>query len=100
MRCREVDHEEFTKKKVVIVREREEEGLLMALHDVERKFLGIGVLREIHYKRKVMKIYTPVSKDISIVAIGKAKLDKNLKEIPPAFSKENQLNSTTSNKLF
>lgn len=92
--------EEFTKKKVVVVRKGEEEGLLMALYDAERKFLGIGVLREIHYRRKVMKIYTPVSKDISIVAIGKLKLDKNLKEIPPAFAEENQLNSTTFKRLF
>lgn len=92
--------EEFTKKKVVVVRKGEEEGLLMALYDAERKFLGIGVLLEIHYRRKVMKIYTPVSKDVSIVAIGKVKLDKNLKEIPPAFTEENQSNSTTFKRLF
>lgn len=92
--------EEFTKKKVVIIRKGEEEGLLMALYNAERKFLGIGVLREIHYRRKVMKIYTPVSKDISIVAIGKVKLGRNLKEIPPAFAEENQLNSTTFKRLF
>jgi polynucleotide 5'-kinase involved in rRNA processing len=81
--------EEFTKKKVVVVRKGEEQGLLMALYDAERKFLGIGVLREIDYRRRVMKVYTPVSKDVSIVATGIVKLDKNLREIP-VFAEENQ----------
>jgi polynucleotide 5'-hydroxyl-kinase GRC3/NOL9 len=81
--------EEFTKKKIVILRKGEEEGLLMALFNGERKFLGIGVLYEIDYARKTFKIFTPVSKDISIVTLGKVKLDKNLKEIP-LLVKENQ----------
>jgi polynucleotide 5'-hydroxyl-kinase GRC3/NOL9 len=79
--------EEFTKKKVVVVRKGEEQGLLMALYDAERKFLGIGVLREIDYRRRVMKVYTPISKDVSIVATGMVKLDKNLREIP-VFAEE------------
>ncbi|MGC9345743.1 MAG: hypothetical protein ACP5ER_02995, partial [Candidatus Bathyarchaeales archaeon] len=81
--------EELTKKKVVVIRKGEEQGVLMALYDAERNFLGIGVLREIDYRRKVMKIYTPVSKNISVVAIGRVKLDKNLREIP-GFAEENQ----------
>ena len=74
--------EEFTKKKFVIHRKGEEEGLLMALYSAERKFLGIGILNEIDYMRKTLKIFTPVSKEISIVSLGKVKLDKNLKETP------------------
>jgi len=74
--------EEVTKKKVVVVRKGEEEGLLMALYDDERNFLGIGSLREIDYRRNTMKIYTPVSNRISIVAVGRVKLDENLKETP------------------
>ena len=74
--------EEFTRKKVVIRRKGEEEGLLMALYNAERKFLGIGVLNEIDYTRKTLKIFTPVSKEISIVSLGKVKLDKNLRETP------------------
>jgi len=73
---------EFTEKEVVIVRKGEEEGLLLALYNVRRKFLGIGVLREIDYARKTLKIFTPVSKEISIVSLGRVKLDKNLREIP------------------
>lgn len=80
---------EFTKKKVVVVRKGEEQGLLAALYDAERKFLGIGVLREIDYRRKVMKVYTPTSKEVSIVATGRIKLDKDLREIP-IFVEEKQ----------
>jgi polynucleotide 5'-hydroxyl-kinase GRC3/NOL9 len=81
--------EEFTKKKIVILRKGEEEGLLMALYNAKKKFLGIGTLREIDYARKTLKIFTPVSKEISIVSLGKVKLDKNLKELP-VLAEENQ----------
>ncbi|MEM2937072.1 MAG: Clp1/GlmU family protein [Candidatus Bathyarchaeia archaeon] len=74
---------EFTNKQVTITFKGDEKGLLAALYDNEKKFLGIGVLREINYTRKIMKIYTPVSSVISTVIIGKVRLDKNLKEIPP-----------------
>jgi len=91
--------EEFTKKKVVLIHKGEEEGLLVALYDVERKFLGIGVLNEVDYTRKTLKIFTPVSEKISIVAVGRVKLDKNLKETP-AFVEENQTDFTMFRKLF
>ena len=74
--------EELTKKKIIVVRKGEEQGSLLALYNGKRKFLGIGILREIDYRRKTMKIYTPVSDKVSTVSVGKVKLDKNLKEIP------------------
>lgn len=82
--------EEITDKRVVVVHKGEEEGLLLALYDAERKFLGIGSLREIDFRRKVMKIYTPVSEKISIVTVGRLKLDENLRETPIS-TEENQL---------
>ena len=91
--------EEFAKKKIVVTRKGEEEDILIALYNVERKFLGIGVLKEVDYARKTLKILTPVAKEISIVALGKVKLDKNLKEIP-AFTEENQSEFATIRKLF
>jgi polynucleotide 5'-hydroxyl-kinase GRC3/NOL9 len=74
--------EESTGKKVMITRKGEEEGLLTGLYDPQRKFLGIGIMQEIDFKRKVLKILTPVSGEISTVFVGKVKLDKNLREIP------------------
>jgi polynucleotide 5'-hydroxyl-kinase GRC3/NOL9 len=91
--------EEFAKKKIVVTRKGEEESLLMALYNTEKKFLGIGILKEVDYVRKMLKIFTPVSKEISIVALGKVKLDKNLKEIL-AFAEENKSDSAVIRKPF
>jgi polynucleotide 5'-hydroxyl-kinase GRC3/NOL9 len=84
--------ETFSKKKVVVVRKGEEEGLLAGVYDSNRKFLGVGVLMEIDYLRKNLKISTPVSEGICFMAFGKVRLDKNMKEItipeetPASFS--------------
>ena len=86
--------EEFMKKTVMIIRKGEEQGLLTALHDAEKRFLGIGVLREIDYIRNVMKVYTPVSEEVSVVAIGRVKVDKDLREIT-TFADEDKQNFTT-----
>jgi polynucleotide 5'-hydroxyl-kinase GRC3/NOL9 len=91
--------EEFTKKKVVVTHKGEEEGLLAALYNAERKFLGICVLQEIDYLRKTLKICTPVSGEISALALGKVKLDKNMKEIP-SIPGENNLDFSSFRKLF
>jgi polynucleotide 5'-kinase involved in rRNA processing len=69
------------------------------LHNAERKFLGIGVLQEVDYARKTLRILTPVSEEISVVALGKAKLDKNLKEIP-SLEEDNQSEFAALRKLF
>ena len=74
--------EEFAGKRVAVAFRGDEEGLLTALYNDEKKFLGIGILREINYRKKVMKIYTPASSGISKVIIGKVRLDRSLKEIP------------------
>ncbi|MEM2546888.1 MAG: Clp1/GlmU family protein, partial [Candidatus Bathyarchaeia archaeon] len=74
--------EETLGKKVVVSWKGDEEGLLTALYNGEGKFLGVGVLREIDYIRKVLKIFTPVSSGISTIVVGKVRLDKNLREVP------------------
>jgi polynucleotide 5'-hydroxyl-kinase GRC3/NOL9 len=88
--------EEFAKKKAIVIRKGEESGLLTALYDQKRKFLGIGILHEVDFVRKTLKIYTPVSENVSAVAFGKVKLDKNMKEIP-VFAEEEPLEPTTVN---
>jgi polynucleotide 5'-hydroxyl-kinase GRC3/NOL9 len=91
--------EEYAKKKVVVARKGEEEGLLAGMYDSKRKFLGVGVLQEIDYLRKSVKISTPVSRDICVLALGKIKLDKNMKEIP-TIEEENQIDFASFKKLF
>jgi polynucleotide 5'-hydroxyl-kinase GRC3/NOL9 len=73
--------EEKIGKEVKIIVEGEERGLLVALQNSTGKFLGIGILLEIDFKRKTMKVYTPVTRDIATVSIGQIKLDRNFKEI-------------------
>ncbi|MEM2202322.1 MAG: Clp1/GlmU family protein [Candidatus Bathyarchaeia archaeon] len=80
--------EEAIGKKVVITFRGDEKGLLLALYNDEKKFLGIGVLREIDYRRKVVKIFTPVSSGISTVIFGKVRLDENLKEVASPIIEE------------
>jgi polynucleotide 5'-hydroxyl-kinase GRC3/NOL9 len=58
------------------------EGLLLGLHDAQKKFLGIGVLQEIDSVRKVLKVHTSVAAEPSSVKVGKVRLDETLHEIP------------------
>lgn len=90
--------EEFTRKEIEIIRTGEEEGLVTALYGSGGKFLGIGVLLGIDYVRKALKIMTPVTEEISSVAIGKVRLDKNMKEIPSL--EEEPIDFTSLKKLF
>jgi len=75
------DLEQRLNKKVNVVREGDEEGLLVALHDAKGSFLGIGVVEEINYERRVVKVYTPVQEGVSSLHLGRIKLDKKGREI-------------------
>jgi polynucleotide 5'-hydroxyl-kinase GRC3/NOL9 len=73
-----------------VIRDGEEEGLLVGLHDDKEAFLGIGVLVGIDYRRRVMKVYTPVSQKVSTIRVGQIKLDKSGREIglSPVFTED------------
>jgi len=73
--------EQRLKKRVKVVREGDEEGLLVALHDADENFLGIGVLEAIDYERKVVKVFTPVGGNIASLHVGRIKLGKKGREI-------------------
>ena len=66
--------------KVILIREGDENGLLVALLGKEDMFLGIGVIREIDFRRKVLKIYTSALGKISSIIMGRYKLDENFRE--------------------
>ncbi|UCC58094.1 MAG: hypothetical protein JSW14_06990 [Candidatus Bathyarchaeum sp.] len=74
------DVEEYFGKKVKVIREGDEEGLLVGLKDEGDKFLGIGILHGVNYKRRNLKVYTPVSEKVAILCFGQIKLDKNCRE--------------------
>ncbi len=73
--------EKHFNKKVKVIREGDEEGLLVGLKDEEDNFLGIGILNGVDYKRKLLKVYTPVNEKVSALCFGQVKLDKNCREI-------------------
>jgi polynucleotide 5'-hydroxyl-kinase GRC3/NOL9 len=73
--------EESFGKRTKVIREGEEEGLLVGLQDELGKFLGIGILCGVDYKRRVMKVYTPVNENVSTIRFGQIKLDENGREI-------------------
>jgi polynucleotide 5'-hydroxyl-kinase GRC3/NOL9 len=65
-----------------LIGQGKEEGLLLGLYNDQRKFLGIGILREFDCRRKTLKVFTSVTAKPSNIVLGKARLDENLKEVP------------------
>jgi polynucleotide 5'-hydroxyl-kinase GRC3/NOL9 len=74
------DAEEYFGKKVKVIKDGDEEGLLVGLKDEEDQFLGIGILQGVDYKRKLLKVYTPVSEKVAILHFGQIKMNKNCRE--------------------
>ena len=72
---------EFIDKAIKVLWEGDEKGLLVGLLDNQNHFLGIGILDQVDYKRKILKIYTPVKMKISSLIFGHVKLNRNFQEI-------------------
>jgi polynucleotide 5'-hydroxyl-kinase GRC3/NOL9 len=83
--------EQYFGKRVKVILEGDETGLLVGLKDEEDKFLGIGILHEVDYKRKTLKIYTPVSEKPHTLCFGQIKLNKNFREIGLSTVYSNEL---------
>jgi len=73
--------EESLGKRVKVIKEGEEKGLLVGLQDERGKFLGIGILCGVDYKRRVLKVYTPINQNVSTIRFGQIKLDESGREI-------------------
>ena len=70
------------KENNALIWQRRAENLLVGLYDQKKKFLGIGILREVDYTRKAIKVFTAVEEKPAFVFFGKMRLDENLHEIP------------------
>jgi polynucleotide 5'-hydroxyl-kinase GRC3/NOL9 len=68
-------------KKVHVIIEGEEEGLLVGLLDPNRKFIGLGVLTGIDYERRTLKVLTPAKSQVAFVQFSQIKLDKYGREV-------------------
>ncbi|MEM2111112.1 MAG: Clp1/GlmU family protein [Candidatus Bathyarchaeia archaeon] len=62
-------------KRLTTLQERDVKGLLVGLENSNGKFLGIGTICNIDFKKGLMQIYTPISEAISKIHIGQIKLD-------------------------
>jgi polynucleotide 5'-hydroxyl-kinase GRC3/NOL9 len=80
-----VSHVTVEEKSVLSKSDGEERGFLLGLFDSQRRFLGIGVLREIDHSRKTLKVLTSVATKPAIIQVGKVRLDENFREIPDFF---------------
>ncbi|MBS7610835.1 hypothetical protein KEJ27_01275 [Candidatus Bathyarchaeota archaeon] len=58
-----------------------ERGLIVGLYDKEGKFIGIGVIEEIDYKRRILKIHTPCQQTVGMIKLGCIKLLESWKEV-------------------
>ena len=74
-------------KTALPARHDEEQGWLLGFYDAHRRFLGIGVLREVDSVRKTLKVLTSVSAKPASVVLGKVRLDENLREVAAFLGK-------------
>jgi polynucleotide 5'-kinase involved in rRNA processing len=84
---------------VGLIRQGEEEGLLLGLYDSQRKFLGIGILCKVNYVRKALKVLTSVSEKPLSIILGKVRLDENLKEVPTLWEEKGMVRQASLKKL-
>lgn len=61
--------------------EGDEKGVLVALLDNQREFHGLGILHDIDYQRRALRIYTPYRGKVAIIQFGKIKLNRYGTEI-------------------
>jgi polynucleotide 5'-hydroxyl-kinase GRC3/NOL9 len=88
--------EEITRKKIRLIHQGEEAGLLLGFCDGQKKFLGIGVLREVNYLKRKLKTLTSVSEKPSSIIFGRVWLDGNLREVPALWSEAQNIGQTNS----
>jgi polynucleotide 5'-hydroxyl-kinase GRC3/NOL9 len=80
LQCYPISQLSIEPKAVLPKNQEPDKGLLVGLY-LDRKFLGIGVLREINPARRVLKVQTAVSSTPSRIVIGKVVLNKKLQEV-------------------
>jgi len=73
--------EEVFKKKIKVMRKGNEKGMVVGLHDDVNNFLGLGVMYGFDYKRKIVKVLTSVTQEVTSIRVGNVKLDDAYREI-------------------
>lgn len=81
-KVRSLNYMEIQDRNMLPMEAGKEKGILVGLQDLKKRFLGIGIMLEYNRERRVMKVLTSVDSKISIVSVGRIKLDPELKELP------------------
>jgi len=69
-------------KKVNIIYEGFERGLLVGIWDKNGRFLGIGMISEIDYKNRQIRVLTNVEEEeVGMIQLGQIRIDESGKEI-------------------
>ena len=64
-------------KKVLVLKEGDEKGLLVSLESPSGKMLGIGTIYSVDFRNMIIKICTPVNGAVSKIKVGRIKLDRD-----------------------
>ncbi len=74
--------EEHVGKKVEVFRKGEEKNLLVALYGKDGRFLGIGTVVCLDYRKRAVRLFTPVEEDaIAKLCVGKIRVGRDGNEI-------------------
>lgn len=69
------------KEEVVAVIRGGEKGIMVGLLDRNGQLAGLGVLSEIDYETRSVKVLTPVEGEVSVIQVGQLKIDDEGREI-------------------
>ena len=74
--------EGYLGKKVEVFLKGEEKDLLIGLYDREGRFLGIGTVVCLDYRKRALRVFTPVEEDaVAKICVGKIRVDKDGNEL-------------------
>ena len=68
-------------KDIIVLQRGAERGTLVGLIGPDGRFKGLGVVKELDYEKGLIRILTPASDEVSLIAVGRIKLDEGLREI-------------------
>ena len=86
--------EEEVGKEVEIVMKGQEKNLLVSLHDEDGRFLGLGIIVCIDYRKRIIRIFTPADEDaVAKICVGRIRVgeDGNELEAPQLKSEGGQI---------
>ena len=74
--------EEYMGKKVEVFKKGQEKDLLVALYDGDGRFLGIGTVVCLDYRKRAVKLFTPVKEDaITKLCVGRIRVGRDGNEV-------------------